>query len=288
MPNYFVGSVDEIRFQPLRDHGATGSRRMPLVGHATAPSCVHTGLDLDEIAPGGHLAPVMHAYEKAFYVLEGDVIFDLEGRSYRLEKGHYGLMHKATPYAFRNPGDRAARLLTVSAPQPKPQGSAFQDTYSPATGLGRAEAVVPNLSDPRIRYLGKFEESSMPSSGAISGVGVRSKSIYGVAIKEFVDRLFGAQFLAMFMVQFIPGGFGTSHDHPHEETYFFLSGKAEGVFDGDLHLIRAGQYVWTGVGCFHSFRTLGEEPVRWIETQAPLPADYEAFRFRREWEPLAR
>lgn len=288
MPNYFVGSVDEGRFKPVAGPGgeSPGVRRMNLVGRATAPSCVHTGLDLDELVPGGQLVPVMHAYEKAFYVLQGEPVFDSREGSYQLQKGHYGLVRKATPYAFRNEGSTVVRLLTVSAPQPKPETDDFTDTYSSA--IARSDAVAADLSDPRIRYLGKFEESDIPSSGAISGVGVRSSSIYGVSIKEFVDRLFGAQFLAMFMVQFRPGGFGTSHDHPHEETYFFLSGKAEGVFDGERHVVEAGQYVWTGVGCFHSFRTLGDQPVRWIETQAPLPAEYEAFRFRREWDALAR
>jgi mannose-6-phosphate isomerase-like protein (cupin superfamily) len=260
---------------------------MTLVGRTTSPSCVHTGLDLDEIAAGGHLQPVMHAYEKAFFVLEGEPIVDLQDNSYQLAKGHYGLMRKATPYGFRNASKGAARLLTVSAPQPRPPGDDFIDTYVPPAELARTDAVVPDLNDPRIRYLGRFDESDIPSSGAISGTGVRSSSIYGVSIREFVDRLFGAQFLSMFLVQFAPGGFGTAHDHPHEETYFFLSGKAEGVFDGQRYVIEAGQYVWAGVGCFHSFRTLGDQPVRWIETQAPLPADYEAFRFRREWDPLA-
>jgi mannose-6-phosphate isomerase-like protein (cupin superfamily) len=290
VPNYFVGRVEEQRFEPLAPAkgGSPGVRRLTLVGRATAPSCVHTGLDLDEIAPGAHLGPVMHAYEKAFYVLEGEPVLDFEGGSYRLTRGCYGLLRKATPYAFGNEGSQPVRLLTVSAPQPKPHADAFIDTYRPARELRRVEAVVPDPDDPRIRYLGRFEESQLASSGTISGTGVRSRSIDGVSIKEFIDRLFGAQFLSMFMVQFAPGGFGSPHDHPHEETYFLLSGSAEGVFDGDRYVVEAGQYVWTGVGCFHSFRTLGAQPVRWIETQAPLPADYEAFRFRREWDRLAR
>lgn len=291
MPNYFVGSVDESQFKPVNRPagGSVEARRMHLVDRSTAPSCVHTGLDLDEIAPGGRLGPVLHAYEKAFYVLEGEPIFDHQGYSHLLETGHYGLIRKATPYSFRNAGKSKVRLLTVSAPQPKLEEEDFIDTYLPESDIARAATPVrPNLEDPRIRYVGKFEESQIATPGAISGTGVRSKSIYGVSIKEFVDRLFGAQFLSMFMVQFAAGGCGTAHDHPHEETYFFLSGRAEGEFDGKRYILEPGQYVWMGVGCFHSFRTLGDRPVRWIETQAPLPADYEAFRFRREWDPLSK
>jgi len=43
----------------------------------------------------------------------------------------------------------------------------------------------------------------------------------------------------------------------------------------------------TSVGCVHSFDNVGAEPVRWIETQAPLPPAKEVFRFEREWAPLA-
>jgi quercetin dioxygenase-like cupin family protein len=175
----------------------------------------------------------------------------------------------------------------MMAPQPKPVASGFNDTIFIADAPLVREAAVPNLADPRIKHIGVFDEASLPAAGQISGTGVRSSSIYGVSIREFIDRMLGAQHLSMFLVQFAPGGMGTQHDHPHEESYFIISGKAEAVLDGQSYLVEAGHYVWTGVGCFHSFETIGNAPVRWLETQAPLPADFEAFRFVREWAPLA-
>ncbi len=53
--------------------------------------------------------------------------------------------------------------------------------------------------------------------------------------------------------------------------------------DGQAYDLRAGDVIWTGVGCLHSFANLGDEPVRWIETQAPLPPLKEVFRFERDW-----
>ena len=103
-----------------------------------------------------------------------------------------------------------------------------------------------------------------------------------------IDRMLGAEHMSMFMVQFRPGGIGTQHDHAFEESYFFLSGEAEAVLNGTTYRVKAGDIVWTGVGCMHSFENIGDTPVRWIETQAPLPTQTEAFRFRREWEPVAR
>ena len=46
--------------------------------------------------------------------------------------------------------------------------------------------------------------------------------------------------------------------------------------------------IWTGVGCIHSFANIGAEPVRWIETQAPLPPAKEVFRFERDWTRNSR
>ena len=290
MARHYVGTIDESRFElPKRfaPH-SDGYRRLELIDEETSPAAVHMGLGLVDLDPKGHLMPVMHAFEKGFYVLSGSLVVMLAGRSHLLGRNHYGVIPKATTYAYYNPSGEPARILEMMAPQPKPLTTGFDDTIFVADTPLVREAAVPDLTDPRIKNLGQFEESSLPSAGQISGTGVRSSSIYGVSIREFVDRMLGAQHLSMFLVQFAPGGMGTQHDHPHEESYFILSGKAEAVLDGESYVVEPGHYVWTGVGCFHSFATIGDAPVRWLETQAPLPADFEAFRFRREWEPLAR
>jgi mannose-6-phosphate isomerase-like protein (cupin superfamily) len=176
------------------------------------------------------------------------------------------------------------------APQPKPvDGKYFKDTYFHQKVDIIENGELPDLEDPRVaKYLGRFDESQVPDAGDISAVGARGGSIRGVAIKEFIDRMLGAKHMAMFLVQFRPGGIGTQHDHSLEETYFFLSGEAEAVLDGHTYHVKAGDFVWNGVGCMHSFENIGSTPVRWIETQAPLPIPVEAFRFRNQWEPLGR
>jgi mannose-6-phosphate isomerase-like protein (cupin superfamily) len=289
MGRHYVGTIDEERFQTpaAYQRHSEGYRRLELIDHNTSPAAVHMGLGLVDIDPGGHLMPVMHAFEKGFFVLSGRIVLAMAGQAHELGRNHYGVIPKATAYSYYNSGKEPARILEMMAPQPKPPESGFYDTIFVNESRLVREAAVPDLTDPRIKHLGRFDESSLPSAGQISGSGVRSSSIYGVSIREFVDRMLGAQHLSMFLVQFQPGGMGTQHDHPHEESYFLLSGKAEAVLDGEAYIVGPGQYVWTGVGCFHSFETIGDEPVRWLETQAPLPAEFEAFRFRREWDPLA-
>ena len=291
MERHYVGRVDETGFRTperYKPHSG-GYGRLTLVDHNTRPSAVHTGLDLVEIQPGGYLNPVVHSFEKGFYVLRGSIVLTVDGRSARLPKDYYGLIPIGSTYSMYNAGAEPARLLEMMAPQPKPEDGNFQDTYFQRNGDVIQEAEIADLGDPRIaRHLGLFEESQIPDAGQIAAVGARGGSIHGVSIKEFIDRMLGAEHLAMFLVQFRPGGMGTQHDHPLEETYFFLSGEAEAVLDGRTYRVRAGDYVWNGVGCMHSFENVGDTPVRWIETQAPLPTPSQAFRFRREWEPLAR
>ena len=42
---------------------------------------VHTDLAVGALHPGGWLAPHVHAFEEALYVLEGELLLDLGGRA---------------------------------------------------------------------------------------------------------------------------------------------------------------------------------------------------------------
>jgi mannose-6-phosphate isomerase-like protein (cupin superfamily) len=108
----------------------------------------------------------------------------------------------------------------------------------------------------------------------------------GINVKMMVDSDLGAQLSTMFMVQYDPDGATGPHDHPFEETYFFLEGQAEATFDGKPVVLGAGDIAWAGVGCPHSFRNLGAGTLRWLETQAPQPPPRYSYRFARDWNYL--
>ena len=93
----------------------------------------------------------------------------------------------------------------------------------------------------------------------------------GVAIKMFVDRSFGAIHQSLFLIQYSPGAKIDPHDHTFEESYLIVGGRVRATADGKTYELGPGDVIWTGVGCIHSFENAGTEPVRWIETQAPLP-----------------
>jgi mannose-6-phosphate isomerase-like protein (cupin superfamily) len=134
--------------------------------------------------------------------------------------------------------------------------------------------------------LGHFDESQLPQPGGVSQMEGFNPTT-GIAIKMFVDRSFGAVHQSLFLIQYMPGAKIDLHDHTFEESYFIVSGGVRATADGETHDLGPGDVIWTGVGCIHSFANVGEEPVRWIETQAPLPPAKEVFRFERDWAGYA-
>jgi mannose-6-phosphate isomerase-like protein (cupin superfamily) len=103
-----------------------------------------------------------------------------------------------------------------------------------------------------------------------------------------IDEDFGARHHRMLFIEYQPGvGIGL-HDHTFEEAYFILSGEVEATMDGAKYSLKAGDVVWTGVGCVHAFRNVGNQPVRWLETFAPQPPKENVFRFMAEWDAKAR
>jgi mannose-6-phosphate isomerase-like protein (cupin superfamily) len=81
-----------------------------------------------------------------------------------------------------------------------------------------------------------------------------------------------------------PGGFRRYHDHPLEEFYFPLSGEAFMEIEGRRFRLRAGDFAWTGVGAAHAFFHAGDEPFRWIETQAPQFPACHGSRDHADWD----
>lgn len=261
-----------------------GYGRATLVDQAVG--AVHTGLGLCQLDSGGVVNPHVHFYEEAFYLLEGRALLNMDGQSYQLSSGDYGILQASVPHAWRNTFEQKAVWLEMLSPQPKLVGQE-RDTYFLKMESAPTAGLPPDFRDPRTRYLGHFHETQMPPPSQLQMDGYRGSNIFGISLKMLIDRLLGAQHLTLFMVEFQPGGEGNIHDHPFEESYFLLSGEAEAILEGKPYHVKAGDYVWTGVGCTHGFFQRGNMPVRWIETQSPQPPNQQAFRFPADWAYLA-
>ena len=124
---HHFGRFDEraLAAHPIFEGHSQGYTTVPLVSRNTGS--VHTGLSIDQLAPGGTIDPHVHAFEKGVYILRGNPILTINGESYRLRAGDYAAIKVGTPHSWRA-GDAPVRWLQMAAPQPKPPG-AERDTF---------------------------------------------------------------------------------------------------------------------------------------------------------------
>jgi len=239
---------------------------------------VHMGTGISQLEPGGHISHHLHAFEESFYILEGSLLCQIGDAAYELGPGHYGLIPTGTPHAWQNKASAPARWVEMQAPQPRGDGT---DTFF-VEGELAASGPAPDPARVAETMVGHFDEGQLPKPGE-PGQMEGFNATTGVAIKMFVDRSSGATHQSLFLIQYQPGAKIDAHDHAFEESYYIVSGRVKAVADGVTYELGAGDLIWTSVGCIHSFEQVGDEPVRWIETQAPLPPAKEAFRFERDW-----
>ena len=292
------GRIDwpAILTHPLPESAiASGLARRRVVG--PEHGAVHTDLAAVALLPGGWLAPHVHAFEEAIYVLEGELLLDLGGRTWRLDTADFALMPTGLRHALANTSAAPVRFLSLASPMRLPPDGPRRDTfYDPPQDLVAmdAAAVRPPFGDPTLRLVGHWPGTppqlealavADPARGrASAGMDTAILAYSGISVKMMVDRTFGADHVTMFTVDYEPGGSAQQHDHPFEEAYVFLDGVVEAELDGEHHVLRAGDVVFAGVGSVHGFYNTGTGRVRWIETQAPQPPARQAYRWVRDWE----
>jgi quercetin dioxygenase-like cupin family protein len=257
---------------PLYAEGSRGYTQASLVDRRHGS--VHTGLTLNELAPGGRIAAHMHSFEKGVYVLNGTATLEVEGGPVRCGAGDFVALKVGTPHSWHNDSNAPVRWLQMSAPQPKPPG-AERDTFF--VHDGGAEAIAAGTPTSGV-FRGHFDASQIPPAGE------RPTSFGpGVFLKWLIDEAFGAVHHRLVFIQYEPGARIPLHDHTFEESYFILSGEVEATLDGETHRVGPGGVVWTGVGCIHAFANVGSVPVQWLETFSPQPPRENVFRFMEEW-----
>jgi mannose-6-phosphate isomerase-like protein (cupin superfamily) len=276
---HFVSRIDEAaaRTPALYLAQSTGFRCASFVNHAMAS--VHMGVAVCFLEDGS-VRPHVHSFEESFYILEGNVLVEIGEKSYELGPGHFGLIGTGVRHSWRNAGTAAVKWLEMQAPQPRPEDRG-RDTFF-LGGEAPTSGARPTSED---KMLGHFDESQLPRPGSASQMeGFNPTS--GVAIKMFVDRSFGAIHQSLFLIQYMPGAKIDPHDHTFEEAYLIVGGRVRASTEGKSYDLGPGDVIWTSVGCIHTFENVSQEPVRWIETQAPLPPAKEIFRFERDWAHL--
>ena len=243
---------------------ATGYRRFTAVGEDD--HAVHTGFVISELDPGGSIPWHVHSYEDSFYVVTGTTVVDTAEGSFRLSDGGYGVVPVGMPHRLRNDSELSVQWAEMQAPMAR---SAYQDDTFLVPGPAYERTADVDVRDPRNRYFGRITPSHMdPTKQSQDLLEVTASArtallVYGgINVKMMVDSDLGAQLATMFMVQYDPDGATGPHDHPFEETYYFLEGQAEAVFDGRTYTLGPGGGAWAGGGCVRGFGNLGRGPRR--------------------------
>lgn len=278
---HYVSRIQEAGARTPEGYAAhsTGFRRATYVDRAIGS--VHMGVGVCFLAPGGAIAPHLHSFEESFYLLEGKLEAEIGGSRHTLAPGNFGLVPTGVPHAIRNTTSAPARWLEMQSPQPRLLEYGCDTFFVNHTGESTGAASLEHTA-----LLGHFDESQLPRPGGESQMEGFNPTT-GVAIKMFVDRSFGAVHQSLFLIQYMPGAKIDLHDHTFEESYLIVSGQVRATADGKSYDLAPGDVIWTSVGCIHTFENVGSEPVRWIETQAPLPPAKEVFRFERDWVQYA-
>jgi len=282
--------------EPLPDTAMfSGLARLKLVG--PQQGAVHTDLAAIALQPSGWLAPHVHSFEEAIYVLGGELLLELGTAVHRLVGGDYALMPTGLRHALGNSGTEACRFLSLSSPQRLAPDAHRKDTFfEPAQDLAAMDAAAsrPRFGDPTLRLVGHYDGTGPQletlritdaARGRASAGRDTALVVYsGISVKMLVDQAFGADHVTMFTVDYEVGGAAQAHDHPFEETYVFLAGEIEGEIDGEHYTFRPGDVAFAGVGSVHGFYNTGNERVRWLETQAPQPPARHSYRWVADWE----
>jgi len=294
---HYVGHVDWSFAERPLPPGATASglSRLRIVG--PEQGAIHTDLAVGTLEPGGWLAPHVHSFEEALYVLDGELLLELDRRVHHLVQGDYAVMPVGLRHTLANAGDQPIRWLSLNSPQRLDPDAGRKDTFFEAPPDFEALASAasrPPFGDPTLRLVGHYA-GTPPQNEALAikdeargrapaGMDTALLAYSGISVRMLVDRTFGADLVTMFTVDYEPGGAAQAHDHPFEEAYYFLAGEIEAELDGQHHTLRAGDIVFAGVGSVHGFYNVGTERVRWIETQAPQPPARHSYRWVPSWE----
>ncbi|HVV50714.1 MAG TPA: cupin domain-containing protein [Polyangia bacterium] len=224
------------------------------------------------LCPGDSCPARSHSFEQSIFMLAGELLVELADREVSLAVGDTIRLPVAVAYALRNEGADAARWIEMAAPQPRTDPDLPPDTF--VVGTGAAAPAGPEEGDDVLVL-----RAADPKTGdrRSRSVGDAVERIDHLSLQMLVEHPLGLH--SMFIADAGPGAYLGPHDHPHEEAYLMLEGRCEWTFDGKAYLLQAGDVAWSGVGTIHAMHNVTDEPCRWLETQAPMPAARHAIRY---------
>jgi quercetin dioxygenase-like cupin family protein len=268
------GRLADVPGDPGRYAGhSAGHVRRVLVDRSVGS--VQQELVVGELEPGGSVDSHLHAFEETFYVLDGALVFEGAGSAEELVADDYVFVERGVVHSLRNDSDRVARWLEASAPIP---GAMLEDTV-----FTDAHPLPEGVDQPYRKW--HFDVADLPEPSAGIGLaGFGDVNVGGAVAKVIVGPDTGASQLNLMVVQYVPGGFISPHDHAYEEGFLFIEGEIEAQLGDETVTLRAGDFCWSGAGDLHALTNRSDAVVRWLETQVPQPPSRYQARFTADWE----
>jgi len=254
-------------------------RRADLIG--SAEGSVHMGFYMSDLQPKGNVDTCVHSFEKAIFVMDGELELNRDGMAFRLVQNDYALVPIGTPYALRNRSSQPVRWVEKCGPRPK-NIDEWQDSFFSRQIAWPNDADIQSAKTPLARMVGHFDKSQLPppSNG--------DEHISGFSRKMLMDRMFGSQQFDLFIIEFTKGGKTTLHDHNFEEVYLALDGKAKFIAEGAEYILKPGTVAWSGTGAPHGFLLDQGSSCCWLEAMSPQPPVQNIGRRFAIWEKLRK
>ena len=241
----------------------------------------------------------VHSFEEALYVLEGELMLDLDGRVHRLVAGRLRAHPDRVRHALANVGagpSAGSRSTRRSGwiRRERPTRHVLRATAAGPRPLGH-RAARPPFGDPTLRWSAtttarrrrprRSGSATRPVAARPAGMDTAILAYSGISVKMLVDRAFGADLLTMFTVDYEPGG-AAQVARPSVRGGVLLPRRRDRGRARRRAATRSvpGDVAFAGVGSTHGFFNTGDGRVRWIETQAPQPPARHAYRWVDAWK----
>jgi mannose-6-phosphate isomerase-like protein (cupin superfamily) len=99
----------------------------------------------EEVPFGMGPPPHRHDWDEAYYILEGDIDFDIDGQSVRASRGDFNYLPRNTVHGFKGASAESAKVLIFAAPA---HGSEFfQDLNSEIRSLPEDASKIPQIGE---------------------------------------------------------------------------------------------------------------------------------------------
>jgi quercetin dioxygenase-like cupin family protein len=187
-----------------------------------------------------------HAFDEAFYVLDGELTFRLGDELRTAAAGRFAFVRGGAVHTLANLADAPARYLLVITP-------AGFERYFDRDGADVPETTVVGPSiDPRAG------SGAKPLPASASGINVLVRGADSAGRVAVMDNHVGAD-----------AGGPPLHFHDFDEAFFVVDGELTFQLGEELHVRRAGELAFARRGEHHTFANLSGAGARQLIVCTP-------------------